>query len=214
MDSPFMIYSLERYLYPDMSLFMKIFFPIILLLHPHQLDVNNAFLHRDLQEDVYMIISPGIKSDKANQSCKLNKSLYGLKHASRKWYEKLIYVLSHQQYVQASPDHSLFVKKTSHLFTILLVYVDDMILDGDSLTKFTLIKSILDASFKIKDLGQLKYFLGIEVAHSKLGISLCQRKYCPYLLEDSRTIGSKPVSTPSDSSLKLQLDSSPSYDDI
>lgn len=123
-------------------------------------------------------------------------------------------MLSHQQYVQASPDHSLFVKKTSHSFTILLVYVDDMILAGDSLTKFTLIKSILDASFKIKDLGQLKYFLGIEVPHSKLGISLCQRKYCPYLLEDSRTIGSKPVSTPSDSSLKLHHDSSPSYDDI
>jgi len=92
--------------------------------------------------------------------------------------------------------------------------VDDIILARDSITEFTHIKSILDDSFKIKDLGQLKYFLGIEVAHSKLGISLCQRKYCLDLLEDSGTIDSKLVSTLSDSSIKLHHDSSPSYTDI
>jgi len=63
-------------------------------------------------------------------------------------------------------------------------------------------------------LGQLKYFLGIEVAHSKQGISLCQRKYCLDLLDDSNTIGYKPISTPSNSSIKLHLDSSSPYDDI
>jgi len=94
------------------------------------------------------------------------------------------------------------------------VYVDDIILAGDSLTEFEDIKSILHASFKIKDLGQLKYFLGLEVAHSKLGISLCQRKYCLDLLFDSGFINSKPVSTPSDPSIKLHNDSSPPYDDI
>jgi len=78
-------------------------------------------------------------------------------------------------YIQAASDHSLFVKKTSSSFTILLVYVDDIILACNSLSEFTHIKSVLDSLFKIKDLDQLKYFLGIEVAHSKLGISLCQR---------------------------------------
>jgi len=142
------------------------------------------------------------------------KSLYGLKQASRKWYEKLTSLLLQHHYIQATSDHSLFIKKTDSSFTILLVYVDDIILARNSLTKFDDIKSILHASFKIKDLGQLKYFLGLEVAHSKLDISLGQRKYCLDLLSDSGSISSKPVSTPSNLSIKLYNDSSPLYDDI
>jgi len=70
----------------------------------------------------------------------------------------------------------LFTKKVSDSFTILLVYVDDIILAGDSLTEITFIKNVLNQAFKIKDLGILKYFLGLQVAHSQSGISLCQRK--------------------------------------
>jgi hypothetical protein len=87
-------------------------------------------------------------------------------------------------------------------------------LAGNSLDEFTFIKTILHNSFKIKDLGQLKYFLGLEVAHSKLGISLCQRKYCLDLLSDSGFLDSKPVATPSDPSIKLYHDDSPPYTDI
>jgi len=93
--------------------------------------------------------------------------------------------LLQHHYVQASSDHSLFIKKTDQSFTVLLVYVDDIILTGNSLSEFHYIKTVLDDLFKIKDLGQLKYFLGIEVPHSKLGISLCQRKYCLDLLSNS-----------------------------
>jgi len=153
-----------------------------------------------------MTVPPGIKLAKPRQVCKLKKSLYGLKQASRQWYEKLTSVLIQQNYIQASLDHSLFIKKSSDSFTVLLVYVDDIILAGTSLLEFQHIKSILDTSFKIKDLGQLKYFLGIEVAHSKLGISLCQRKYCLDLLHDSGHIGSKHISTPSNPSMKLHYD--------
>ena len=180
----------------------------------HQLDVHNAFLHGDLQEDVYMLVPPGIKTIKSNQVCKLKKSLYGLKQASRKWYEKLTSVLLQHQYVQASSDHFLFLKKTDQSFTVLLVYVNDIILTGDSLYEFHHIKNVLDDLFKIKDLGQLKYFLGIEVAHSKSGISLCQRKYCLDLLSDSGFNCSKPVSTPSDPAIKLHNDSSTPFSDV
>jgi len=182
--------------------------------HLHQLDVNNAFLHGDLQEDVYMTLPPGVSSPKPNQVCKLMKSLYGLKQASRKWFEKLISILLQQHYIQAPSDHSLFIKKTASSFTLLLVYVDDIILARDSLTEFAHIKSILHNSFKIKNLGQLKYFLGLEVAYSKHGISLCQRKYYLDLLSNSGSINSKPVSTPSDPSIKLHHVSSLPYDDI
>lgn len=100
------------------------------------------------------------------------------------------------------------------MFTALLVYVDDVILAGNSMDEINKIKVTLDAEFKIKDLGQLKYFLGIEVAHSKLGISICQRKYCLDLLHDTGLLGSKPVSTPLDPSIKLHQDTSKAFDDI
>jgi hypothetical protein len=74
--------------------------------------------------------------------------------------------------------------------------VDDVIVAGTYLTEFERIKSILDVNFKIKDLGVLKYFLGLEVAHSQLGITISQRKYCLDLLDSAGLLGSKPASTP------------------
>ena len=182
--------------------------------HLHQLDVNNALLHGDLQEDVYLTLPPGFKSEKPNQVCKLLKSLYGLKQASRKWYEKLTSLLVQNGYTQAASNHSLFTKTTSFSFTFLLVYVDDVILAGTSLSEFSFIKNILHTSFQIKDLGQLKYFLGLEVSHSKSGISICQRKYCLDLLSDTGFTDSKLVSTPSDPSSRLHHDAITPYHDI
>jgi hypothetical protein len=75
--------------------------------HLHQLDVNNAFLHGDLQEDVYMKILEGVVCDKLNLVCKLQKSLYGLKQASRKWYEILTNLLVKEGYTQSTSDYSL-----------------------------------------------------------------------------------------------------------
>jgi len=128
------------------------------------------FLHGELHVDVYMEIPKGVNSQKPNQVCKLKKSLYDLKQASRKWYEKLAIFLLQQGYVQAVVDHTLFFHTSTNTFTALLVYVDDIILAGNSITKITRIKHMLDSSFKIKDLGKLKYFLGLEVAYSLLGI--------------------------------------------
>jgi hypothetical protein len=144
----------------------------------------------------------------------LIKSLYGLKQASRQWNEKLTSFLINLGFKQASADHSLFTRQTSSSFTVLLVYVDDVIIAGTSLADIVSIKTALHHSFRIKDLGKLKYFLGLEVAHSKAGISLCQRKYCLDLITDSGLLGSKPVTTPSDPSVKLHADSSPALKDI
>jgi hypothetical protein len=94
------------------------------------------------------------------------------------------------------------------------VYVDDIILAGTSIAEFDRIKHILDSKFKIKDLGPLKYFLGLEVAQSREGISISQRKYCLDLLKDSGLLGAKPATTPLDPSIKLHNDDGKAYADI
>jgi hypothetical protein len=106
-------------------------------LSSHHLDVNNAFLHGDLQEDVYMTIPIGVPISKPNQVCKLSKYLYALKQASRKWDEKLTNILITNEYKQAASDASLIIKSTPETFTLLLAYVDDVILVGNSLSEFT-----------------------------------------------------------------------------
>jgi len=139
-----------------------------------------------------MTILEGV-SGSTGKVCKLKKSLYGLKQASRKWYEKLTTLLLAEEYRQSTADYSLFTLQHGGDFTALLVYVDDIILVGTSLVEFQRIKNILDNQFKIKDLGILKYFLGLEVAHSKEGISISQRKYCLDLLDSSGLLGAKPL---------------------
>jgi hypothetical protein len=96
----------------------------------------------------------------------------------------------------------------------LLVYVDDIILAGTSIDEFNIIKKILDAQFKIKDLGALKYFLELEVAQSREGIHISQRKYCLDLLKDFGLLGAKPAAMPLDPAVKLHNDEGKLFDDI
>lgn len=130
----------------------------------HQLDVNNAFLHGDLHEEVYMNPPKGILLDNPNLVCKLRKSLYGLKQASRQWYEKMVESLCLQGYVHSGSDYYLFYKKTDGSTVFVAVYVDDVIVTGTDEKEIHQLKLFLQ-KFKIKDLGHLHYFLGLEVLY-------------------------------------------------
>lgn len=182
--------------------------------HIYQLDVNNGFLHGELKEEVYMCVPPGIETVNSSKVCKLLKSLYGLKQASRQWYERLSNLLLYLSSKQAHSDHSLFTHITPTSYTALLIYVDDIVLVGDSTTEIIKVKQILDSTFGIKDLGTLNFFLGIEVAHSSHGISLCQRQDCLNLLHDTGTLGCKPVSTPMEPGSHLYQDDGPLHHDV
>ncbi|XP_016192997.1 uncharacterized protein LOC107633924 [Arachis ipaensis] len=163
--------------------------------HLKQLDVSTAFLHGDLDKEVYMKIPSGLAVSQPGLVCKLQKSLYGLKQTSRQWNIKLTQTLVDAGYKQFFYDHSLFIKKQSKSFTAILVYVDALVLTGNDISEINSIKQNLDDKFKIKDLGDLKYFLGMEVARSNSGIHIYQRKYTMDLLSDFGYLDCKPLST-------------------
>lgn len=150
-----------------------------------------------------MIPPPGLTVPTSKTVCRLDKSLYGLKQASRQWNAKLTNFLLQCGYTQSKADYSLFIKSSQGYFTAVLVYVDDLILAGDNIDEIESLKKKLDDKFSIKDLGMLKFFLGFEIARSNKGIVLYQRKYALDLLKDSGLLGAKPSSTPMDSSQKL-----------
>lgn len=162
----------------------------------HQLDVRNAFLHGTLDEEVYMHLPPGLKTSKANQVCKLLKFIYGLKQSSRQWFASLSNFLICDGFVQSTSDYSLFTKQSNSSFTAILVYVDDLTLTGNDPHTLNHIKDKLNSKFKIKGLATLKFFLGLEIARSKEGIHICQRKYALDILSECGVLDSKPVSTP------------------
>lgn len=139
--------------------------------HLHQLDISNAFLNGELSEDVYMSLPSGYnKTNTSNLVCKLTKSLYGLKQASRQWNLKLTSTIVSLGFVQSKADYSLFTKGQGNNLIILLVYVDDILLAGPDLSVINTFKNELSDHFKLRDIGKLKYFLGLEIAHSQQGL--------------------------------------------
>lgn len=140
---------------------------------------------------------PGFGERFGSRVCQLRKSLYGLKQSLRAWFEKFTLSVKNQGYKQAHIDHTMFVKHSdSGKTTILIMCVDDIILIGDDLEEVTQLKKNLASEFAIKDLRDLKYFLGMEVVRSKREIVVTQRKYILDLLKDTRMSGCRYVDTP------------------
>ncbi|RVW85272.1 Retrovirus-related Pol polyprotein from transposon RE1 [Vitis vinifera] len=164
----------------------------------HQFDIKNAFLNGELEEEVFMTLPPGFcKEEEETRVCKLKKSLYGLKQSPRAWIDRFAKVIKNQGYQQGQSDHTMFFKQSNDgRMTILIVYVDDIILTGDNTREVERLKKVLATEFEVKDLGQMRYFLGMEVARLRKGISISQRKYVLDLLTETGMIGCKPSDTP------------------
>ncbi|KAK1414482.1 hypothetical protein QVD17_30227 [Tagetes erecta] len=169
----------------------------------HQLDVDNAFLHGDLQEEVYMKIPQGFSNKQETRVCRLRKSLYDLKQASHTWYQRFTVSLLDIGYKQSHADHSLFTYQNGGKFVAILIYVDDVVITGNDEDKIKRTKDHLNTTFSIKNIGPLKYFLGIEVARTGDGVVLSQHKYAMDVLTDCGQLGCRPSSFPMEQNLKL-----------
>ncbi|XP_015160242.1 uncharacterized mitochondrial protein AtMg00810-like [Solanum tuberosum] len=117
--------------------------------------------------------------------------------------EELTEALLASGFHQSLHDYSLFTKTVGAHIVLILVYVDDLIITGSCSTLIEEAKSLLHHHFKIKDLGELRYFLGLEIARSDQGILICQRKFTLDLIADMGLAGSKPASTPLEPNQKL-----------
>ena len=129
--------------------------------------------------------------------------MYGLKQAPRQWNAKLTEALLKFKFMQSQYDHSVFIKRSTKGITIILIYVDDMLITGESISLINEAKRYLQEPFKKKDFGELKYFFGIEFARSKKGILMHQRKYALELISETGLGAAKPAMTPMDANVKL-----------
>ncbi|KAL8144972.1 hypothetical protein AgCh_003258 [Apium graveolens] len=188
-----------------------------------QMDVSNAFLHGELQEEVYIRLPPGYthygsriihnqipleSSSPQILVCKLLKSLYGLRQAPRNWFSKLSSTLLKIGYKQSKTDYSLFLLNKYDSITAILVYVDDLLISGNCQATIDSLKAMLSSTFHMKDLGKLRYFLGLEIDRDATGIFMCQKKYTLDIIEEFGLTTAKPVLLSMDSYVKLIADDS------
>ncbi|KAL0544378.1 hypothetical protein IC582_019492 [Cucumis melo] len=167
-----------------------------------QMDVKNAFLNGTLSEEVYMKPPPGT-TPPPQKVCLLRRALYGLKQAPRAWFATFSSTITQLGFTSSSHDSALFTRQTPNGIVLLLLYVDDMIITGDDPQAISDLQCYLGKHFEMKDLGNLNYFLGLEISSSSSGYYLSQAKYASDLVNRSGITDSATFSTPLDPNVRL-----------
>ena len=183
----------------------------------HQVDVKGAYLNGELQPDevLYMRHPPGYRKDKSGCVLHLLKSLYGLKQAGHRWYQKFVSIFNALRFTQCKVDQAVFYKRDKDQQTsiVIAVHVDDCTIAGSSLAAIENFKSGLRQHIKVTDLGELHWMLGIEIHRDWAGatVHLSQRMYIDSILHHYGFKDAKPVSTPFDTQVRLTLKQAPAY---
>ena len=173
-----------------------------------QLDVKSAFLHGDLEKQVFVDQSPNyIKTGNWHKVYKLRKALYGLKQAPQAWYSRIEAYFLREGFLKCPYEHTLFVKIIDGgKMLVVCVYVDDLIFTGNDVVMFEKFKKTMMIEFDMTDLGMLHYFVGIEVVQSAAGIFISQKKYVKEILDRFQMTNCNSVNTPIEYGLKLTKD--------
>ncbi|KAK8944290.1 hypothetical protein KSP39_PZI008184 [Platanthera zijinensis] len=181
----------------------------------HQMDVKTTFLNDDLAEEVYMVQPEGFKSGHSEQLvCKLNKSLYGLKQASKQWYLKFDEIVTSFGFEENKVDCCIYLKISGSRFIFLILYVDDILLASSDLALLHECKQFLSKHFDMKDLGEASFVLGIEIIRdrSHYTLSLSQKAYIERILERFSMLGCKHGDVPVLKDDRLSLSQCPKND--
>ena len=175
-----------------------------------QMDVKTAYLNADIDQIVYVQQPEGFQKagiGGENLVCRLNKSLYGLKQSGRNWYHLLHQSLLSQGFVTSFADPCVYSRQNDYIKTIIIIYVDDLLIASNNSHDLKNVKYMLSCNFKMKDLGILSLFLGIQFTFHGSKISMTQQKFLSKLLDRFGMADCKPKLSPCDPSVvKLKED--------
>ena len=173
----------------------------------YQMDVKCAFLNGLLKEEVYVEQPPGFENQEfPDHVYKLQKALYGLKQAPRAWYERLSSYLSENGYTRGKIDKTLFTKFQGKDFVIVQIYVDDIVFGATNENLCKEFSELMSKEFQMSLMGELTFFLGLQIKQTPDGILVHQSKYTKELLKKFNMDSSKHPTTPMASNIKLDQD--------
>ena len=172
-----------------------------------QMDVKSAFLNGNILEEVYVDQPPGFENHAfPNHVFKLNKALYGLKQAPRAWYERLSNFLLKNDFTRGSVDTTLFIKRKDNEMLVVQIYVDDIIFGATNECLCQEFSKLMQGEFEMSMMGELTFFLGLQIKQTKEGIFISQTKYIKEILKKFGMESTKEIGTPMSPACKLDKD--------
>ncbi|GJX55134.1 retrovirus-related pol polyprotein from transposon TNT 1-94 [Tanacetum coccineum] len=172
-----------------------------------QMDVKTDFLNGELKEEVYVSQPEGfVDQDNPSHVYKLKKALYGLKQASRAWYDMLSSFLISQHFSKGAVDLTLFIQKARNDLLLVQIYVDDIIFASTNTAMCNEFANLMTTKFKMSMMGQMSFFLGLQISQSPRGILLNQSKYASEIIKKYGLLSSDFVDTPMVEKNKLDED--------
>nr|GEY60864.1 putative ribonuclease H-like domain-containing protein [Tanacetum cinerariifolium] len=179
----------------------------------YQMDVKSAFLYGTIDEEVYICQPPGFKDpDYPEKVYKVVKALYGLHQAPRAWYEALANYLLENGFQRGKIDQTLFIKRQKGDILLVQIYVDDILFGSTNKDLCKAFEKLMKDKFQMSSMGELTFFLGLQVKQKKDGIFISQDKYVAKILRKFALTDGKSASTPIDTEKPLLMD--PNGEDV
>ncbi|GJS09635.1 putative ribonuclease H-like domain-containing protein [Tanacetum coccineum] len=173
----------------------------------YQMDVKSAFLYGTIDEEVYVSQPPGfVDPDHPKKVYKVVNALYGMHQAPRAWYDTLSTFLEKHGYKRGTIDKTLFIKRDKKDIMLVQVYVDDIIFGSTKKSWCDEFEALMKSRFQMSSMGELTFFLGLQVKQNKAGIFISQDKYVAEILKKFDLVNVKTVITPMQTKVALTKD--------